>query len=184
MALLHTPPATLGAAAPDFNLPGVDGKLHALADYSSHPVLVVMFICNHCPYVQAVEPRLIALARELAGQGVGFVAINSNDSSHYPEDSFGAMKARAQAKNYPFDYLLDDSQQVARDYDAVCTPDFFVYDQQRRLAYRGRLDDSPHDAAKVSRQELKEAALALLAQQPVATLQHPSMGCSIKWRQH
>ncbi|MBF0160431.1 MAG: thioredoxin family protein [Magnetococcales bacterium] len=141
-----------------------------------------MFICNHCPYVQAVEERLITLASELADRGVRLIGINSNDTINYPEDSFDNMQRRAKAKKYSFDYLFDASQQVARAYGAVCTPDFFVYNQSRHLCYRGRLDDSPRDATQVKQQELKAAVIALLEQQPVASLQHPAMGCSIKWK--
>ncbi|MBF0158675.1 MAG: thioredoxin family protein [Magnetococcales bacterium] len=183
MALLYTPAGALGDQAPDFSLPGVDGRQYALADYASHAVLVVAFICNHCPYVQAIEQRLIVLARDLAGQGAALVGINSNDVVNYPEDSFDNMQRRAKANNYPFAYLFDESQQVARAYGAVCTPDFFVYDQSRCLRYRGRLDDSPRDATRVTRQELKEAVLALLAHKAIPEPQHPSMGCSIKWKE-
>lgn len=182
MVLLHTPPGELGALAPDFVLPGVDGQVHSLADYRDALVLVVMFICNHCPYVQAVEQRLIDLARELAPSGVRLVGINSNDPIQYPEDSLAKMRERAQEKGYPFDYLVDASQEVARAYGAVCTPDFFGYDRERRLRYRGRLDDAPRDPKAVTQRELREAILNLLAGEPVAQIQHSAMGCSIKWR--
>ncbi|MEO5339687.1 MAG: thioredoxin family protein [Magnetococcus sp. MYC-9] len=182
MVLLYSPPGSTGAVAADFSLPGVDGRVHALADYAQASVLVVMFICNHCPYVQAVEGRLIALATELKGQGVAFVAINSNDPVSYPEDNFENMKKRAKEHHYPFDYLMDQSQDVARAYGAVCTPDFFVFDAGRTLRYRGRLDDSPRNPAAVRNQEMKQAILALLAGEVVAEPQHGSMGCSLKWR--
>ena len=182
MALLHTPPGELGSLAPPFTLRGVDGKEHALIEYQSASVLVIMFLCNHCPYVQSIESRLVRLANEMAGKGVRFVAINSNDTETYPEDSFPNMVKRAQEKHYPFDYLLDATQEVARTYGAVCTPDLFVYNRERRLCYRGRLDDNPHNEQAVHKEDLKEAIVAMLAGTPLASTQHPSMGCSIKWR--
>ncbi|MBF0418322.1 MAG: thioredoxin family protein [Magnetococcales bacterium] len=183
MVLLHTPPGELGASAPEFSLPGVDGKTHTLVDYQASPVLVVMFICNHCPYVQAIEERLILLGREMGPKGVAFVGISSNDPVSYPEDCFDNMRARAQKKGYPFDYLYDGTQQTAKNYGAVCTPDFFVYDQARTLRYRGRLDDSPRNPAAVRREEMKEAILALLEGRPVPEPQNAAMGCSIKWKE-
>lgn len=182
MVLLHTPPGELGSSAPDFNLPGVDGRNHNLGDYRDANVLAVMFICNHCPYVQAIEERLVDLCREMTPKGAAFVAINPNDPTHYPADSFDAMKARAQAKGYPFDYLMDDTQETARAYRAICTPDFFIFNRERKLAYRGRLDDSPRDPAAVTSQELKAAIEALLAGKEPPKKQSPSMGCSIKWK--
>jgi peroxiredoxin len=182
MALVSTPPGELGAVAPDFRLRGVDGQMHALQDYAAASVLVVMFICNHCPYVVAVEDRLIQLARTLSGRDVRWVAINSNDPVNYPEDSFDRMVERARLKDYPFDYLMDDTQNVARAYGAVCTPDFFVYNRLHQLIYRGRLDDSPRNPHAVTREELREAIEAALEGQSPLDVQHPSMGCSIKWR--
>ncbi|GAB0057124.1 hypothetical protein SIID45300_01445 [Candidatus Magnetaquicoccaceae bacterium FCR-1] len=183
MVLLHSPPGELGAFAPEFALPGVDGKTHTLESYQSSPVLVVMFICNHCPYVQAIEERLIVLARELQPRGVAFVGISSNDPTSYPEDSFENMRLRANKKGYPFDYLYDGNQRTARDYGAVCTPDFFVYDRERTLRYRGRLDDSPRNPAAVRREEMKEAILALLEDRAIPEPQNAAMGCSIKWKE-
>ncbi|MGN7611602.1 thioredoxin family protein [Magnetococcales bacterium HHB-1] len=182
MVLLHTPPGELGASAEDFTLPGVDGKEHTLAEYQESRVLVIMFTCNHCPYVQSVEGRLFALARELKPLGVSLVAINSNDPTSYPEDSFEKMVERAEKLGYPFDYLCDVEQDVARRYGAVCTPDFFVYDKDRKLRYRGRLDDSPRQPSAVQNQEMREAILAILEGRPVTDTQHASMGCSIKWK--
>ena len=182
MVLLYTPPGTMGAPAADFSLPGTDDKIHSLAEYAQAPVLVVLFICNHCPYVQAVETRLIALANTLQPQGVAFAAINSNDPVSYPEDNLDNMKKRAQQHHYPFDYLMDESQAVARAYGAVCTPDFFVFDADRTLRYRGRLDDAPRNPAAVHQEEMKQAILALLAGEAVPEPQHASMGCSLKWR--
>ncbi|MBF0163299.1 MAG: thioredoxin family protein [Magnetococcales bacterium] len=183
MVLLHSPPGELGAFAPEFALPGVDGKTHTLESYHASPVLVVMFICNHCPYVQAIEERLIALARGLQPKGVAFVGISSNDTTSYPEDSFENMRLRANKKGYPFAYLYDGTQCTAKAYGAVCTPDFFVYDQARTLRYRGRLDDSPRNPAAVRREEMKEAILALLEGRAVPEPQNAAMGCSIKWKE-
>lgn len=183
MVLLYSPPGTMGAVAADFSLPGVDDRLHTLAEYADAPVLVIFFICNHCPYVQAIESRLIALVNALKPQGAAFVGINSNDPVSYPEDDFKNMKKRAQAFHYPFDYLMDESQDIARAYGAVCTPEFFVFDAERKLRYRGRLDDAPRNPAAVKSQDLLHAIQALLAGERVAEPQHASMGCSLKWRE-
>jgi peroxiredoxin len=179
----------LGAAAPPFDLPvanpGVDGRsgdARSLADYDGAAALVVVFLCNHCPYVHAVEDRLIALAEEYASRGVQVVGVCSNDAERYPEDSFGRMAERAEAKGYPFPYLHDDSQGVARAYGAVCTPDFFVYDADRVLAYRGRLDDG-RPGQPATRHDLRRALDELLETGAVTGEQRPSMGCGIKWRE-
>lgn len=177
-----TPPPNIGAPCPEFRLPAVDGKSYALGDFASRPVLVVMFICNHCPYVQAVEDRLIRLAREYDSRGVQFVGVCANDAAGYPDDAFDKLAARWRDKAYGFPYLHDESQAVARAFDAVCTPDIFVYDSARRLAYRGRIDDSWKDESKVTRRELAAALDALVAGDRPAAEQRPSMGCSIKWR--
>lgn len=181
MALTFTPQAELGTHIPNFQLPGVDGKTYALRDFQSQKPLVVMFICNHCPYVKAIEDRLITLGTELKSQGVNVVGICSNDPSDNPEDSFENLKKRAQDKHYPFVYLHDEAQNVAKEFGAVCTPDFFVYDASGTLAYRGRLDDSWKDAGKVQKRELYEAVQLLLKNQKVPDKQTPSMGCNIKW---
>ena len=180
MALLESTMVPLGTACPDFTLPGVDGRLWSRDDFHT-PALLVVVLCNHCPYVQAVDDRLNALAQAFARR-CAVVAINPNDAVAYPEDSFEAMRARAKAKGYVFPYLWDEDQQVARDLGAVCTPDFFLYDAHRHLAYRGRLDDNWKDPTKVRRQDLREALEAVLAGQPGPEVQHPSMGCSIKWK--
>ena len=182
MVLLHTPPGELGSAAPDFSLPGVDSKTHTMNDYADDAVLVIMFICNHCPYVQAIEDRLITLAQDMKKSGVSFVAISANDEKTYPQDSFENMRLRANEKKYPFDYLHDDSQETARTYGAVCTPDFFIYDKERKLAYRGRLDDSPRNPTAVKHEEMREAIQLILAGKPLPEEQKPAMGCSIKWK--
>jgi peroxiredoxin len=167
---------------PDFRLPAVDGKTYARDDFRDAPVLVVMFICNHCPYVKAVEDRLIALAREYAPRQVQFVGICSNDSASYPEDAFDKLAERWRAKGYGFPYLHDDSQAVARAFGAVCTPDIFVFDRERRLAYRGRIDDNWKAPEMVTRRELAAALDALLAGRAPEGKQMPSLGCSIKWK--
>ncbi len=179
---VETPAATLGTPCPQFALPGVDGQRHALHDFDGSPVLVVMFICNHCPYVQAVEDRLIALARELGPRGAAFVGVCANDAVSYPDDAFDKLAERWRSKSYGFPYLHDEEQTVARAFGAVCTPDIFVYDADRRLAYRGRIDDSWKDPSKVTRRELAGAIEALLAGARPAPEQRPSMGCSIKWK--
>ncbi|MEN0057516.1 MAG: thioredoxin family protein [Bdellovibrio sp.] len=181
MALTFTPFPDLGNACPDFTLPAVDGKKYSLQDFPRGKPLVIMFICNHCPYVKAIEDRLLQLGQDLKKQGVPVLAICSNDKDSYPEDSFENLQKRAQEKNYPFPYLYDESQEVALKFGAVCTPDFFVYDSHHKLAYRGRLDDSWKEADKVSKRELYDAVQKLLKGEQVSENQTPSMGCSIKW---
>lgn len=178
---IYTPPGELESICPEFNLLGTDDKMHSLSEFTGTKALVVMFICNHCPYVKAVEDRLIVLAKEITALGAKVVAINSNDASKYPEDSFQNMKERAQQKKYPFAYLHDASQKVADAFGAVCTPDFFVFDQDLKLAYRGRLDDSWKDPKLVTKHELRHAVLQLLQDREPPMPQYPSMGCSIKW---
>ncbi len=182
MALTYTPTAALGSACPDFSLPTVEKKTASLKDFSKSKVLVVMFICNHCPYVQAIEDRLIQLGDEYNRDDVGFVAICSNDPSEYPEDAPAKLFERWKEKAYPFPYLVDESQKVAHAFGAVCTPDLYVYDKDRKLRYRGRLDDSWRNAFAVTRQEMKLAIDSLLAHQLPHAEQIPSMGCSIKWK--
>jgi peroxiredoxin len=173
----------LGAGAPDFRLPATDGRTYALKDVSGAKGAVVVFICNHCPYVKAVIDRLTADARLLMGEGVGFAAISSNDATSYPEDSFPKMRAFAAKHDFPFPYLYDESQDVARAYGAVCTPDFFGFDRDLKLKYRGRLDEGrttppPPNA----RRELLEAIRAIASGAPAPANQVPSIGCSIKWK--
>jgi thiol-disulfide isomerase/thioredoxin len=175
--------AAPGAPCPDFKLPAVDGRSYARDDFASGKALVVMFICNHCPYVKAVEDRLIALAREYGPRGVEFVGVCANDAVSYPDDAFDQLAQRWREKGYGFPYLHDESQEVAQAFGAVCTPDIFVYDGDRRLAYRGRIDDSWKDPSKVTRRELAQALDALVAGQRPSAEQKPSLGCSIKWKQ-
>ncbi|MFV8249974.1 thioredoxin family protein [Bdellovibrio bacteriovorus] len=182
MALTFTPFPDLGNKCPDFTLPAVDGKTYSLKDFSNGQPLVVMFICNHCPYVQAIEDRLIQLGHDLKKQSVNVIAICANDEeSHNREDSFENLQKRATEKGYPFVYLHDKSQAAAHAFGAVCTPDYFVYDKDLKLAYRGRLDDSWKDAAKVTKRELFDAVQTLLKNDKVSEEQTASMGCSIKW---
>ncbi len=183
MALTYSTQLDIGIAAPDFELLGTDGQTYRLASFADARALVVVFTCNHCPYARALEDRLIATARTYISRGVQFVAISANDAATYPEDSFAKMQERARAKNYPFPYLYDESQQVAQAYDAVCTPDLYVFDAERKLAYHGRFDDNWQQPAKVSRRDLELALEDVLLGKPVSFDQPPSMGCNIKWRQ-
>jgi peroxiredoxin len=174
---------TLGVRAPDFRLPATDGRTYALEDVAGAKGAVIVFICNHCPYVKAVIDRLIADARALMREGVGFAAISSNDAKSYPEDSFAHMREFAAKHDFPFPYLHDETQDIARAYGAVCTPDFFGYDRDLNLKYRGRLDEGrtappPPNA----RRELLEAMRAVAAGGPAPENQTPSIGCSIKWK--
>jgi len=173
----------LGAPAPDFRLPATDGKTYALRDVAGERATVIVFICNHCPYVKAVIDRLVADARLLIREGVGFAAICSNDAQNYPEDSFEKMRDFARAHEFPFPYLRDESQSVACAYGAVCTPDFFGYDRDLRLKYRGRLDEGrTNPPPPGARRELVEAMRAIAATGAAPADQIPSIGCSIKWK--
>ncbi len=182
MALTENQDVPLGTPCPDFRLPSVDGKTVARDDFRDRPVLVVLFICNHCPYVQAVEDRIIALGREYGPRGVQLIGICANDPTDYPDDRPERLLARWREKQYGFPYLVDAVQTTARAFDAVCTPDIFVYDRDRKLAYHGRIDDDWQHPAKVTRRELAAALDALLAGGKPSVEQRPSMGCSIKWR--
>jgi peroxiredoxin len=172
----------IGSPALDFDLRGVDGKRHTLASSRGPNGLLVMFICNHCPYVKAVRERLVRDCAELAGHGIGSVAIMSNDPTEYPEDSFQNMVKIAAQFRYPFPYVLDETQEVAKAYGAVCTPDFFGYSSDLRLQYRGRLDASGHAAAPNARRELFEAMVQIARTGRGPADQTASIGCSIKWR--
>jgi len=177
----QAPAAELGWAAVDFELPGTDGRMHRLRDLAGARGTVVAFICNHCPYVKAILPRLIRDSRDLAGLGVNVVAINSNDAEAYPEDGFPRMVELAPSLSFP--YLHDASQAVAKAYGAVCTPDFFGFDAQRRLRYRGRLDASRKEAApEGTHRDLYEAMRLIAETGQGPTLQNVGIGCSIKWR--
>ena len=171
-----------GAKAPDFKLPGIDGKTHTLSSFQDRPILVVFFSCNHCPYVQAWESRFVEVQRDYEARGVQLVAINSNDETKYPEDDFAHMKNRAKAKGYNFPYLRDGSQQTAEAYGPVSTPDFYVLDKDRVIRYRGRMDDNHADPEKVTKRHLRDALDDLLAGKAVRTPLTPPYGCSIKWK--
>lgn len=176
-------PLQRGWPAPDFDLPGIDGRRWRYADAAGPSGLVVAFICNHCPYVQAVADRIVREARALREAGVGFVAINSNDAAAYPDDSFEGMQAFARKHGFDFPYLHDETQAAARAYGAVCTPDFFGFDRERRLQYRGRLDASgKQPAAPDTKRELYEAMLQVARTGVGPDPQNPSIGCSIKWK--
>src|SRR6266498_499358 len=151
-------------------------------DFETATLLGVFFFCNHCPYAKAVEGRLIDLDKDYRDKGFRFVAISANDADTYPDDSFENMKKRARDRGYGFPYLYDESQSVARAFGAVCTPDLYVFDRERKLAYHGRLDDSPMDPTKVKRRELREAVDALIAGEQPNANQNPCIGCSIKWK--
>jgi peroxiredoxin len=183
MALMHTPPLANGTVAPEFRLPATDGRILSLADVCGRRGLLLMFICNHCPYVLAVRERLVVDAADLLAADFGVVAISSNDAESYPEDSFPRMREIAREWDLPFPYLYDEDQSVARAYGAVCTPDFFGFDRDLRLRYRGRLDAAQRGPRTPSvRRELVEAMLAIGDGQDPPGEQFPSMGCSIKWK--
>jgi len=171
----------LGSEAPFFALPGVDGNDHSLDEYSDAKLLVVVQYCNHCPYVLAWEGRLMAVARDYAQQGVRVVAVNSNDVSHYPEDSFEQMKARAAKLGLPFDYLFDESQSLAHALGAERTPEVFLFDEGRRLRYHGAIDDS-RDETTANRDYLRGAIDALLAGEEPPVAETESVGCTVKWK--
>jgi peroxiredoxin len=183
MASIETPVCDFGREAIPFELPGIDGGIWTLDRCRGPNGLLVMFICNHCPYVKAVRERIVRDARELLDYGIGSVAIMSNDPADYPEDSFDNMRAVAAQFEFPFPYLLDESQEVAKAYGAVCTPDFFGYNDRLQLQYRGRLDESRKDTAPATAtRELFEAMKQIAQTGSGPTQQIPSIGCSIKWR--
>jgi peroxiredoxin len=184
MVSLQTPVCDFGWKALDFDLPGVDGKRYNLASARGPKGLLIMFICNHCPYVQAIRDRLVRDCRELQQMGINTIAIMSNDPADYPEDSFDNMKKVAQEFGFPFPYVWDESQEVAQAYGAVCTPDFFGFNADLGLQYRGRLDASRKEAAPTdARRDLFEAMKEVASTGKGPAEQTPSMGCSIKWRE-
>jgi peroxiredoxin len=186
MALTHSTASTLGSPLPDFRLPGVDGRDWAPSDFQNQRALLVLFMCNHCPYVIAVQDRLNALARTYGPQGFGMIGINSNDTVRYPADSFEAMKVRSAEQGFLFPYVWDQTQDTARAFDAVCTPDPYLYEKTPEgfvLRYRGRIDDSWKDPKQVKRPELAWAIEAILAGNRPEQTQVASMGCNIKWRE-
>lgn len=184
MALTPSKMLPLGTPAPDFSLvQPLTGELTALNHVRGPTGTLVMFICNHCPYVKHVNPELVRLSHDYAGRGVGFVAISSNDAVAYPDDAPGPMAAAAQELGYTFPYLFDADQAVARAYDAACTPDFFLFDADLKLAYRGRLDAStPGNGQALNGADLRAALDAVIAGRAPASDQQPSVGCNVKWR--
>ncbi len=173
----------LGTSAPQFSLPDPDGKIVSLSDFEGAPALVVIFMCNHCPFVKHVAPGLANLAREYQDKGIAVVGINPNDVANYPDDSPQKMAEASKEYGYTFPYLLDESQEVAKAYRAACTPDFFVFDADRQLVYRGQMDDSrPSLDLPVSGADLRAALNAVLDGRTVTTEQKPSVGCNIKWK--
>jgi len=183
MALLHTPDKKDGFIAPTFKLKSIDGRIYSLDECSGANGTVIMFICNHCPYVIAIIDRIVKTCIELEDQGISSVAIMSNDTNSYPDDSFENMKVFAKKYELPLPYLIDETQETAKAYEAVCTPDFFGFDKNRILQYRGRLDSSnnkPSDDNTIP--ELLNAMIEIKNNETVTYPQSPSMGCSIKWK--
>jgi peroxiredoxin len=184
MALTESTMLELGTAAPDFALTDVvSGKTVRRDDFRGRPALLVMFICSHCPYVKHIEKTLGTLGTDYAGKSVGIVAISSNDAVTHPADGPKGLKAQAETYGFHFPYLYDETQQVARAYDAACTPDFYLFDRQFRLAYRGQYDSSrPGNQVPVTGEDLRRAIDAVLEGRPVTADQRPSIGCNIKWK--
>jgi peroxiredoxin len=173
----------LGTVAPDFTLPSTDGRTVSRDDFADAQALLVLFLCRHCPYVQHVQDQLAALTAEYADRGVAAVGICSNDASRYPDDAPARLEEQRREAGFPFPYLVDESQEIAKAYRAACTPDAFVFDGERRLVYRGQLDRSrPGNRVPVSGDDLRAALDALLAGEPVPAEQSPSVGCGIKWK--
>jgi len=189
MAVTESTMMELGRTAPSFTLPAANpdvddrGDEHrSLQDYDDAEALVVVFMCNHCPYVKHVEDELLSTAREYQERGVQFIGICSNDPERYPDDSFERMAERTEEKKYPFPYLQDESQEVAQAYEAACTPDFYVFDADRTLVYRGRFDDTRPDHGTPDGADLRQALDQVLEDGEVTMEQTPSMGCNIKWK--
>ena len=183
MALTPSTMLPLGTKAPYFHLPNVDGRMISLDEFKSAPALLVAFICNHCPYVKHVASAFSQMARDYQTKGVAVVGINSNNPATHPGDSPEQMVHEAHDRGYTFPYLFDESQEVAKSYHAACTPDFYVFDKNRKLVYRGQMDDSrPDSGIPVTGHDLRAALDAVLADQPVPKKQKPSIGCNIKWK--
>lgn len=184
--MARTPSAmvSLGISAPGFTLPDtVSGKDISLQQVKGRIATVIQFICNHCPFVKHVNGELVKLANDYSNKGISFVAISSNDSQAYPEDGPGRMKETALQLNYPFPYLFDETQQTAKAYEAACTPDFFIYDSELKLVYRGQLDDSrPGNGIPVTGKDIRAALDNLIKGVPVPEVQRPGIGCNIKWK--
>lgn len=173
----------LGTSAPDFSLPNIDGNTVSLSDFKDAPALLVMFICNHCPFVKHIADELAKLGSDYQARGAAIVAINSNDVDNYPDDAPAKMKEEAESRGYTFPYLFDDSQEVAKAYRAACTPDFYIFDRNGKLAYRGQLDASrPENGVPVTGEDLRAALDSVLGGQASPEDQTPSIGCNIKWK--
>jgi len=174
----------LGTKAPDFSLPDTEGNEVSLSDYKNSKALVVVFMCNHCPFVKHVKNGLVQLAKDYEEKGVGMVGISANDVENYPQDSPGKMAEEAKEYGYPFPYLYDETQEVAKAYKAACTPDFYLFDGDQKLVYRGQMDPSrPDNGVPVTGKDIREAIDAVLEGKPVSEDQIPSVGCNIKWKQ-
>jgi peroxiredoxin len=183
MSLTPSTMLPLGTTAPDFRLPDTNGKTVARDDFKNAPALLVIFMCNHCPYVKHIRAGLAQLGRDYLPKGVAIVGISSNDVANYPADSPDKMKEEAQAAGYTFPYLYDETQAVARAYRAACTPDIYLFDRQQKLVYRGQFDESrPKTTIPVTGKDLRAALDAVLANKPVPADQQPSIGCNIKWK--
>ncbi len=183
MAAVSSTMLELGTTAPDFSLPDTSGKLVSLADYKQAPATLVVFMCNHCPYVKHIASQFAEFAREYQAKGVAVIGINANDVSTHPDDSPDKMAEEAKKMGYTFPYLYDETQEVAKSYRAACTPDFFLFDKDQKLAYRGQFDGSrPGNNVAVTGEDLRLALNAVLQNQPVPTEQKASMGCNIKWK--
>ena len=165
----------------DFNLPSIDGKNYSLNDFNNKKILVLVFMCNHCPYVQAYTERFIKMQKEYTDKSIQFIGINSNDENNYPEDSFEKMKVYARIRGINFPYLRDADQKTAKDYGAQCTPEIFVFDEKRKLRYHGRVDDNYQDSSAVKSPDLRNAIEALVQGKKVPAEMTPAIGCSIKW---
>lgn len=172
----------IGSPSPDFNLTGIDDEKYSLGSFKDKKALIVIFSCNHCPYVQAYEERIIQIKKDYSDKGVAVVAINSNEDVNYPDDSFENMKKRAAEKNFNFPYLRDEDQSIARAYDATHTPEIFLFDTDRRLAFHGKIDDNWQEPDKVQNQYLRDALDELLAGKEISVPETFTIGCTIKWK--
>jgi len=184
MAAVHSTMLELGTEAPDFSLPDtISGRNYNLEGFKGNKAFLVMFICNHCPYVKLIKESLVEYASDYMDKGVGIVAISSNDVENYPEDSPEKMKEDAETYGYPFPYLYDESQEAAKKYKAACTPDFFLFDEKMKLVYRGQFDSArPGNDVKPTGKDLREATEKVLSGEQVPEEQTPSVGCNIKWK--
>ena len=172
----------IGSSAPDFNLIGIDGKKYSLSSFKDKKTLIIIFSCNHCPYVKAYEGRIKEIQKDYQDRGVSVVAINSNEDVSYPEDSFDEMKKRAKAENFNFLYLRDEDQSVARAFDATHTPEIFLFDKDRKLVFHGKIDDNWQEPEKVQNKYLRNALDELLAGKEISVPETFTIGCTIKWR--